>query len=52
MYLEPLYIMTANIKIRQYVIFVEPQKNYTADIKCFTEHKSLDPNKMSTRKEY
>ena len=28
--------MTAKIKIRQYVIFIEPQKFNTADIECYT----------------
>ena len=35
-HLEPRYIMTAIIRIRQYVIFIEPRKFNTADIKCFT----------------
>ena len=28
--------MTTKIKMRQYVILIEPQKFDTADIKCFT----------------
>ena len=34
--LETWYIMTAKIKTRQYVIFTDPRKFDTADIKCFT----------------
>ena len=35
-YLEPWYSKTADINMRQYVIFFEPRKFYTADIKRFT----------------
>ena len=30
------HIVTAKIKMRQYVIFIEPRKFDTADIQCFT----------------
>ena len=30
--------MTTKMKINQYVIFIEPRKFDTADIKCFTVH--------------
>ena len=32
--------MTAKIKIRQYIIVIEPRKSDTADIKCFTVSKT------------
>ena len=40
-HLEPWYIMTDKIKIRQYVIAIELRKFDTADIKCFTVIKVL-----------
>lgn len=33
-YKEPWYILTAKIKIREYVIFIEPRRFDTASIKC------------------
>ena len=33
--------MTAKIKLRQYVIFIQPQKFDTADIKRFTKYQNL-----------
>ena len=39
--------MNANIKIRQYVIFIKPRKFGTADIKCFTVINNRYADKMA-----